>query len=52
MTRSQTKWDRRDKKRNKERYGMKIRGRSILIIPEILRKRAEEVKHDAVAERS
>lgn len=48
----QTKWDRRDKKRQKQRYGMKISGRSILVIPEILRKRAEEVKHDDVTERS
>lgn len=33
----------RDRKRKKARYGMKISGRSVFIIQEINRKRAEEL---------
>ena len=37
-------WKARDKKRIKKKTGMQISGRSILIIPEIYRKRAEKLK--------
>lgn len=51
----QTKWSRRDAKRQKRRSGMRISGRSLFTITELQRKRykrAEEVKHDDVAEGS
>ena len=51
----QTKWDRRDTKRQKRRGGMRIDGRSIFTITDLQRKRykrAEEVRDENVAERS
>jgi len=46
MTRQQNKWDRRDKKREKKKHGMRISGRSILTLSEIIRERAKKVKHN------
>jgi len=46
MTRRQNKWDRRDKKRDKKKHGMRISGRSILTLSEIIRKKARKVKRD------
>jgi hypothetical protein len=43
MTRPKNKWDRRDKKR-KKKNGMRISGRSIFTLQDIIRKRAENVK--------
>jgi hypothetical protein len=40
------KWERRERKQHKKKTGMKISGRSILVIPEIQRKRAEKIKHE------
>jgi hypothetical protein len=52
MRRGNTKWERRDRKRHKQKNGMKISGRSVLTIVDIQRKRAEEVRHEAVTKRS
>jgi len=52
MKRGNSKWERRDRKRHKQKNGMKISGRSLLTIIDIQRKRAEEVKHDDLTKRS
>ena len=38
-------WKARDRKQHKKKTGMKISGRSILIIPDILKKKAEKIKN-------
>ena len=38
-------WRARARKQHKKKTGMKISGRSILIIPDIHRKRAEKIKN-------
>lgn len=42
---------RRDKKRKKERYGMKEDGRSVLLLQRLQRERAEEIKRKRQRER-
>lgn len=37
-------WKARDRKQHRKKTGMRISGRSVLIIPEIHRKRAEKLK--------
>ena len=37
-------WKARERKEHKKKTGMKISGRSILIIPNILKKRADKIK--------
>jgi len=44
MARPKTKWERRDKKRHKKKHGMRIVGRSILLLDEIIKKRAKKKK--------
>jgi hypothetical protein len=44
--RSETKWERRDKKRNKKRYGMRVDGRSIFTITRKMKKDASESRPD------
>jgi len=46
MTRQQSKWDRRDKKRDKKKHGMRISGRSILTLSDIIREKARKVTRD------
>lgn len=36
-------WKARDKKRNKQRFGMLVRGRSIFLLVEQIRKKREQV---------
>jgi len=38
------KWDRRDKKRNKARYGMRVSGRSIISIQQALAEKRRKKK--------
>lgn len=38
------KWERRDAKRKKKKYGMKMSGRSLFILERIKQKRAEKLK--------
>ena len=38
------KWEKRDKKRNKKKNGMRITGTSVKLIQEILIKKGQEVK--------
>lgn len=44
MTRSENKWDRRDKKRHKQRHGMRIIGRSVFILDNIIKKKSKEAE--------
>lgn len=46
MTRPNSKWDKRDKKRNKKKHGMRISGRSIFTLKDIIKKRARKVKRE------
>ena len=39
-------WKARARKQRKDKTGMKISGRSILIIPEIQKKRADKIKQE------
>lgn len=39
-----TKGERREKKRLKKRYGMKINGRSVFVIQDIIQKRAKKLR--------
>jgi hypothetical protein len=41
--RRRNKWQRRDKKRNK-RYGMKISGRSVFTLDEIIQEKARKIR--------
>jgi hypothetical protein len=38
------KWEKRDRKRRKKRYGMRIKGRSIFTIVRKIEKNADETK--------
>ena len=38
------KWDRRDKKRHKQRHGMKITGRSVFILDDLIKKKSREAE--------
>jgi hypothetical protein len=42
----QSKWEHRDKERNKRKNGMRISGASCKLIQEIQRKRADELKKE------
>lgn len=42
MTRPKTKWERRDKKRHKKKHGMRIDGRSVKLLDEIIKKRVRK----------
>jgi hypothetical protein len=44
--RSDTKWSRRDKKRHKKKHGMRISGRSIFLLDELLLKKLKRKKKD------
>lgn len=44
---SETKGERRERKRRKKRYGHKVRGRSIQTLQRIIMDRAREVKEEA-----
>ncbi len=46
MGRSQTKWDRRDRKRHKKKYGMRVSGRSIYLLDELLFKKLKRKKEN------
>ena len=39
-----TRWKRRDRKRFKRRYGMRISGRGVKLLQEIIRKRADKIR--------
>jgi len=39
-----TKWERRDRKRHKRRHGMRVVGRSVLILDEQIKRRYNEIK--------
>lgn len=43
---TQTKWERRDKKREKKRSGMRISGRSVLLLDEIIKEKSRKVTRD------
>lgn len=43
---TQTKWERRDKKREKRRSGMRISGRSVLLLDEIIKEKSRKVTRD------
>ena len=43
---TQTKWERRDKKREKRRRGMRISGRSVLLLDEIIKEKSRKVTRD------
>lgn len=38
------KWERREKKRNQKKHGMRVDGKSVMLIVEIVQKRAEKAK--------
>jgi len=38
------RWERRDKKRNKARYGMRVSGRSIITIQKALAEKRRKIK--------
>jgi hypothetical protein len=42
MTRPVTKWERRDKKKHKKKHGMRIDGKSVKLLDEIIKKRARK----------
>ena len=44
--RPNTKWDRRDKKRQKKKHGMRISGRSIFLLDELLLKKLKRKRKD------
>lgn len=44
------KWERRDKKRNKARYGMQVRNRSIFTLQTITEQKAKESRERIKAE--
>lgn len=46
MTRQNSKWNRRDRKRHKKKHGMRISGRSVLTLSEIIKEKARKVKRD------
>ena len=43
---SNTKWDRRDRKRHKKKHGMRISGRSVFLFEELLIKKLKRKKRD------
>lgn len=50
-TNYQTKGEKREAKRKKRRYGMKVDGRSVLTIQEILRQKADNAKGRGINDR-
>lgn len=42
----QTKWEKRDKKRQKKKNGMRTDGRSVFLSVEIINKKAEKAKKE------
>ena len=40
------KWERREKKIRKKKNRMKVSGKSVLLLEQIIQKKAEKAKHD------
>ena len=45
-----TKWERRDKKRRKRRFGMRVSGRSLLLLDRLMGRKAKKRKKDTRAD--